>query len=439
MDKFFKLIENVFMGPMTKLANQKHIKAIRDGMVSTIPLTIVGSFFLIIAFPPVPQAWKESMALFQWIQANILNILLPFRLTMGMVAVYAVYNIGHSLAKSYKLDGVSGGTLSLVAFMLTIIPQVAQTTGENPTGLGWVLPMGNLGGAGLFAGMLVAIYAVEILRLFKQKGFVIKMPDGVPESVSRSFEALFPTIAVVVSISILTIFLKFDLHKFFYGIFNPIKTMVNHPAGVIVLVLLITMLWSCGIHGVSVIGAVARPIWIELLNENADALANGIDILPNIAPEPFYQWFVWIGGSGGTLGLVILMMWSKSAHLKNLGRAAFLPGLFNINEPIIFGAPVMLNPFLVIPFIIGPVVTSIITYIAMSINLVGRPVILAPWTFPAPIGAFLATNGSFGAVILVLINIAISTLIFYPFFKAYEKKLVAEEGGLESEALNSNN
>lgn len=435
MEKFFRFIEAKFMEPMTKLANQKHIKAIRDGMVSTIPLTIVGSFFLIIAFPPVPQAWKETVPMFMWIQAHIGDILLPFRLTMGLVAIYAVYNIGHSLAKSYNLDGVSGGTLSLVGFMLSIIPQMAQTTGDNPTSLGWVLPMGNLGGAGLFAGMLLAIYSVEVLRFFKQKGLVIKMPDGVPESVTRSFEALFPTVAVVVSISLLTIFAKFDLHKFFYGVFTPLKNVVNSPFGAIALVLGITMLWSCGIHGVSVIGAVARPIWLELLNQNADALAAGAKVLPNIAPEPFYQWFIWIGGSGGTLGLVLLMLTSKSLHLKNLGRASIIPGIFNINEPIIFGAPVMLNPFLVIPFIVGPVVTTIISYIAMSMNLVGRPVILAPWTFPAPIGAFLSTNGSFGAVILCLLNIAIATLIYFPFFKAYERKLLSEENGLEAEAI----
>lgn len=434
MEKFFKLIESKFMGPMTKLANQKHIKAIKDGMISTIPLTIVGSFFLIIAFPPVPQSWKETVPMFIWIQAHVGDILLPFRLTMGLISIFAVYNIGHSLSKSYNLDGVSGGTLSLVGFMLSIIPQIAQTTGENPTALGWVLPMGNLGGAGLFAGMIVAIYSVEILRFFKQKGFVIKMPDGVPESVSRSFEALFPTIAVVVSISLITIFAKFDIHVFFYGIFSPLKSIVNSPFGTIALVLGITVLWACGIHGVSIIGAVARPIWIELLNQNADALAEGAKILPNITPEPFYQWFIWIGGSGATLGLVLLMLTSKSQHLKNLGRVSLIPGIFNINEPIIFGAPVMLNPFLVIPFALGPLVTTIITYTVMSMNLIGRPAILAPWTFPAPIGAFLATNGSLGAVILCLINLGIVTLIYFPFFKAYEKKLLNEENGLESEA-----
>lgn len=111
MDKFYTAIENVFMKPMTKLAEQRHLKAIRDGMVSTIPLTIVGSFFLIIAFPPVPAAWKESIGMFIWIQKNIGDILIPFRITMGLIAIYATYNIGYSLAKGYKLDGVSGGTL----------------------------------------------------------------------------------------------------------------------------------------------------------------------------------------------------------------------------------------------------------------------------------------------------------------------------------------
>ncbi|MGL5964637.1 MAG: PTS transporter subunit EIIC, partial [Fusobacteriaceae bacterium] len=127
MEKFYSIIENVFMKPMTKLAEQRHLKAVRDGMVSTIPLTIVGSFFLIIAFPPVPEAWKESMSMFIWIKNNIGDILIPFRMTMGLVAIYATYNIGHSLAKSYKLDGVSGGTLSLLAFFLSMMPSVANT------------------------------------------------------------------------------------------------------------------------------------------------------------------------------------------------------------------------------------------------------------------------------------------------------------------------
>ncbi|MGL6114855.1 MAG: PTS sugar transporter subunit IIC [Cetobacterium sp.] len=425
MEKFYSIIENVFMKPMTKLAEQRHLKAIRDGMVSTIPLTIVGSFFLIVAFPPVPASWKETMGLFLWIQKNIGDILIPFRITMGLVAIYATYNIGYSLAKNYKLDGVSGGTLSLVAYFMTIVPSIATSnTGE---GLGFVLPMSKLGGAGLFVGIVTAIFAVETLRFFKTKGITIKMPEGVPDSVARSFEALFPTVAVVLITWFLFVMLKLDIHNIFQSIFNPLKGIVDTPIGAIIMVMLITMLWTAGIHGVSVIGAIARPIWLEMLTANADAMQAGEKVLPYITPEPFFQWFVWIGGSGGTLGLVFLLLFAKSKYLKDLGRATILPAIFNINEPIIFGLPIMLNPFFTIPFILGPVLATIITYSAMALNLVSRPAILAPWTFPAPIGAYLATGGDIRAVFLCIFNIILMGAVYYPFLKAYDKKMSVEE------------
>lgn len=425
MEKFYAIIENVFMKPMTKLAEQRHLKAVRDGMVSTIPLTIVGSFFLIIAFPPVPQAWKESMSLFIWIQKNIHQILIPFRVTMGLIAIYATYNIGYSLSKSYKLDGVSGGTLSLLAYFLTLVP-VLPTNAEGAV-LPYALPMGRLGGAGLFVGILVAILAVEILRFFKEKGITIKMPEGVPDSVARSFEALFPTVAIVILVWTLTVVFKFDIHNIFNTLFTPLKGLVDTPVGAVILVMLITMLWTAGIHGVSVIGAMARPIWLEMLTANADAMQAGEKVLPYITPEPFFQWFIWIGGSGGTLALVALLLFTRSKYLKDLGRATIVPAIFNINEPIIFGLPIMLNPFFTIPFILGPVLATIVSYAVMAMELVSRPAILAPWTFPAPIGAYLATGGDWRAIVLSTFNIVLMGAVYYPFLKAYDKKMAEQE------------
>ncbi len=143
MNKFFEVVEKIFMAPMTKLAEQRHLRAIRDGIVSTMSLIIIGSFFLVIAFPPIP-------ALAELVKPHIGKILFPFRLTMGLMALYASYGIGYSLAKSYKLDGVSGGILSMAAFLLTIVPQTVK-------GIGWVLPMGNLGGSGMFVAIIMSI------------------------------------------------------------------------------------------------------------------------------------------------------------------------------------------------------------------------------------------------------------------------------------------
>ncbi|NMA86869.1 MAG: PTS sugar transporter subunit IIC [Tissierellia bacterium] len=420
MEKFFAWVERVLMPPMAKLSEQRHLRAIRDGIVSTLPLLIVGSFFLIFAFPPIPKlAEKMSPEL-------VGNILIPFRLTMGLMSLYASYGIGYSLARSYKLDGISGGILSMAAFIMTSIPLVMED-------VGFVLPMGNLGGSGMFVAILMAILAVEIMRALQTRNIMFKMPEGVPDSVARSFEALIPAAVVITIIWLVRVMLGFDIQAFIMNLFKPLVKAGNTLPGILIPVLLITLLWAAGIHGVSVVGSIARPIWMVLLDENMAALADGAKVLPNIAPEPFFQWFVWIGGSGATLGLVFLFLTSKSDYLKRLGRASLIPGICNINEPIIFGAPIVLNPLLGIPFIIGPIITSIITYFAMYFNLVARPAITPPWTLPAPIGAYLATNGDWRAIVLVLVNIAIMTAIYFPFFKAYEKQLLQEEQGAVTE------
>jgi len=428
MERFLKWLEEKFMPPMAKLSEQRHLRAVRDGVISTLSLIIVGSFFLIIAMPPV-DAWKAAILPYQ------AKILIPFRLTMGLMSLYAAYGMGYSLAKSYKLDGVSGGVLSLSAFLLTTLPMnvdafVANATKAGVKGgapMGWLLPMGNLGGSGMFVAIICMIFAVETLRILKKYNVTLKMPDQVPESVARSFEALIPAAVIITTVWFIRVWLNFDIQTGIMNLFKPVVNIAgNNIFGVVLPVILITLLWSAGVHGVSVIGSVLRPVWLVLLDANVAAAAAG-QPLPNIAPEPFYQWFIWIGGSGATLGLCILMCFSKSEYLKRVGRFSIIPGIFNINEPMIFGVPMVMNPILAIPFVIGPTVTAIISYFAMSLNLVSRVSILAPWTLPAPIGAFMATKGDWRAVVLVLVNIAITTAIYYPFFKAYERKMIKEE------------
>ena len=415
MNKFFDWLEKYLVPPMTKVSEQRHLKAIRDGIVSTIPLIIVGSFFLVIAVPP--NAWLKEL-----VKPYVNQIMFPYRLSMGIMSVYASFGIAYNLAKSYKLDPLSGGSLGLAAFLLTSIPL-------NFDPEGWVLPLSNLGGAGMFVAILMSIFAVETLRFCKERNLTIKMPKEVPISVANSFAALIPATFIIIPIWIIRDMLNFDIQGNILKIFMPLVTAGNSLPGVLVPVLLITLLWGCGIHGDSVVGTVARPIWLAMLDANAAAQASG-QAIPNIAPEPFFQWFIWIGGSGATIGLVFLMLFSKSQYLKDVGRVSLIPGICNINEPIIFGAPIMLNPLLVIPFIVGPLITGCISYFAMALNLVAKPVVMAPWTLPAPIGAYLATGGDWRAIVLVLINILIVTVIYFPFFKAYEKKLIQE--GLQS-------
>lgn len=416
LEKITDFLENKLSMPMARLAEQRHLRAIRDGIIATLPLIIVGSFFLIIAFPPLPESWGIT----QFLKSNASTILLPYRMTMYIMTMYATWGIGYSLARSYKLDGVTGGILASISFMMTIVPKVVE-------GMGFVMPMGNMGGGGMFVGIIVSIFAVEVLRFTTTKNFRIKMPEQVPPSVARSFEALTPTAIIILFMAIVSYFLKFNWHGFIAKIVDPLVSASDSLPSVLILVFLITLFWSFGIHGVSIIGSIARPLWLQILEQNTSAVAAG-HAAQGIAAEPFYQWFIWVGGSGATIGLVILMATiCKSKYAKSLGRTALVPGIFNINEPAIFGAPIVLNPVLIIPFIITPMVLAIISWIAMSMDLVNKVTVTAPWTLPGPIGAFLATGGDWRAAVLNVVCIIISIIIYYPFVKMYDNKLLSEE------------
>jgi len=257
MNKFVAFLENNLSTPMAKLSEQKHLRAIRDGVVSALPFIIFGSIFLIIAFPPV----AADSAIGQWAAKHIAEILIPYRLTMFIMTLYITFGIGHSLSQSYKLDPLSGGLLSVAAFLFTIGVKMVKD-------IGFVLPMTNLGGHGLFVAMIVSIFSVEMIRLCKTKNITIKMPDSVPTSVSRSFEALIPVTMVLFIMTLITVVAGVDLHSLVDKAVAPLIKAGDTLPGVLIPVFLITFFWSFGIHGVSVVGAVARPVWEVYLANN---------------------------------------------------------------------------------------------------------------------------------------------------------------------------
>ncbi|HDR8094121.1 TPA: PTS sugar transporter subunit IIC [Bacillus cereus] len=426
MNKFVTFLDKNLSGPMARLSEQRHLQAIRDGVISALPFIIVGSFFLIVAFPPLPKDSFISV----WALKNQTSILIPYRLTMFIMSLYIAFGIGYNLAKSYKLDALSGAQLAVCSLLLTLTPELIDKKG-------FMLPMTNLGGHGLFVTMIVSILSVEILRFCKKNNVTIKMPEQVPPSVSRSFEALIPAAFVIIIMSLITVVFKVDVHYVVDKLAAPLVKAGDSYFGVIIPVFLITFFWSFGIHGVSVVGTVARPLWDVYLGKNGEAVASGASQFPFIAPEPFYQWFIWIGGSGATLGLVLAMIvFGRSKYSKALSRTCIVPGIFNINEPVIFGLPIVLNPILIIPFVITPLVTATIAYVATAMGFVTPTHIMPPWTLPAPIGAYLATGGDWRAIVLVLINIAISFLIYLPFFKMYDKNMLEIEKHGDGESVN---
>ena len=425
MQKFLKWIETRLMPPMTKIGMQRHMVAIRNGVISTLSLILIGFFIMVFANFPIP-------AVAEWLAPHIANLTIPFRITMGLMAIYASFAMGDSLAKSYDLDGVTGGVLSLAAFLTLTIPLNVDTvlTEAGEAAIGWVLPMQYLGGAGMFSAILTKIFAVEIYRFFIKWDITIKMPDGVPPAVGRSFGALLPGGFIIIFLWIVRVMLNFDINAFIMSIFNPIADLMgNNMFGALLPMIFIHLLWAAGVHGMNIIGSIVRPMWLMMLDANMAAMADGTPLtqLPYVAPEQFYQWFVTMGGAGVTLVLVFLLFTCRAKYLRDMAKLTFVPGLFNINEPLIFGMPLMMNPVFTIPFVLNPIILTIVSYSAVRLGLVNGFVAYVPWTLPAPIGAYMATGNDWRAIILVLVNLFIAGLIYYPFVKMYDKQMLEEE------------
>lgn len=411
---------------MGAIANNRYLTAIRNGMSVIIPITIIGSIFTIILNFPV-DSWKAFIAPY----TEMLSI--PMNFTINFMAIYVVIGIASNLAADYKLDRVSTSALAVLAFLITAItPSTIDATVAKKAGLavsGVVLPTGNFGAQGLFDAILVSIVTVEIVRVFIAHNWVIKMPKGVPTAVINSFMALIPGAVIIALAFIVKVVLKFDINSALQWVFSPIGAFgKDNLASVIIPILLITIVWVFGIHGMVIATPILYPYWYANLNANVNAVT-AHQAIPHFMTEQFFQWFVWIGGAGATLSLAILMiLFGKSKFAKTMGGVTIIPGIFNINEPLIFGIPIIMNPFLAIPFILAPIAMGVFTWFIMGVlHLVAFPIVVAPWTLPGPIGAFFATGFDWRAIVLSIVNILIGCVVYWPFFKAWDKRQLQQE------------
>ncbi|MDF7639229.1 PTS transporter subunit EIIC [Lactobacillus sp. ESL0791] len=443
MNKFFNFLEKRILPPLNKIANTKVIRGIMNAGLAAVPFTIVASIFLIIG--NLPQIFPFAADFLSKTILRFANFyILGSTMALGSIAIYYSIAVGYYYIEEYRkageeqLNSFTGALLSLFAFLLTIpsvnfkdgLAQGANVKPVNGVGVvnglsltgGWIT---RFGGIGIFISIITGIVAVQLYRLCVNKNITIKMPEGVPDGVSRSFAALVPAILVAFVMIVMNVILGMfhtDLHMLLSAPFAFVKNLTGSWAGVMVILLLIHLLWIVGVHGTAIIkNSFINPILIVALTENI----NGAH---NIFAGDFISMWVFIGGAGGTLGLVLLMAFkAKSDQLKTLGKTALLPAIFNINEPVIFGAPIVYNPYLIIPFIINPMVLASIAYFAIKIGFVGYVNAAIAWILPVGVGAWIGTRGSLTAVLVALINLAVSVLIYYPFFKLYDNKLAKEE------------
>lgn len=417
MDKFLDVLQEK-MGPIAyKLDSNRYLSAIKTGFFGAMPILIIGSVFLLFANLPIP-GYADFMASIMG-ENWTTYFMVPYDMTMNIMTIFVVFGIAKDLAHYYKVDDLAAVVIAVVAFFI-LTPTIADTGGANG------IPTSNLGASGLFVGMITAILAVEISRWVEQRGWTIKMPDSVPSNVARSFTALIPAFFVIVIFDLIRIGFSFTAYDtaqaFIFQILQtPLTALGSSLPATIVILLFEGLLWSFGIHGSNIVGAVMQPIWLSLTADNAAAFS-AHEALPHIVNYQFYSNFIKLGGAGGTLGLAILCVFvAKSAQFKTLGKLAIAPGIFNINEPLIFGIPIVLNPVMMIPFIITPVVLAIVAYFAMATGLVdftnGTNL---PWTTPPIVSGFLL-NGWRGALLQV-VQIGLSMAIYFPFFKLEDNK-----------------
>ncbi|AUJ60682.1 PTS cellobiose transporter subunit IIC [Bacillus velezensis] len=437
MNKVNQFLEEKVMPIAGKIASQRHLQALRDGIILTMPLIIIGSFFLIIGNLPIP-GYADFMAKTfgsAWSQ----KLQYPVDATFEIMGLVAAFGIAYRLAEKYGVDALSAGAISLAAFLLATpykVPFLPSGAKEEIM-VGGGIPLSLMGSKGLFVAMIIAMLSTEIYRLIIQRNFVFKMPDGVPPAVSKSFVALIPGFAVIFLIWGARLIVEATPFESLHNIVSvvlgtPLSILGGSLGGSLVAEAVQMLLWACGLHGANIVGGVMAPIWFGAMDANRIAFQAG-DALPNIFTQQFFEIWINIGGSGATLALVVTMfLRSRSKQMKQLGKLAIGPAVFNINEPIIFGMPIVMNPMLLIPFIITPLVTLVFTYIGMSTGLVAKPAgIAVPWTMPPIFSGYLATGGKISGAVMQAINITTAFIVYYPFFRMWDSQKLKEENELE--------
>lgn len=430
----FSKVESVLMPVAVKLGQNKVLIAIRDGFLITTPLIIVGSIFLLIANFPVPH-WSEFWAgIFGTGWENWVTRVSGA--VFDTVGFFSCLGTAYAYAREIKSDAIQAAAVAAISFLI-LTPNTIEIKGADPVG---ALSFDYLGTNGIFIGLVVAFVSVIVYSYTTKKGWTIKMPDGVPPAVTKSFAALVPSAIVMLIFFLVNILFGLTpfetAHNFIYEILQvPLKGAGNTLIAQIIYSLACTIFWFFGINGPAVANSVFGPITKVLTMENLDAFQHGKD-LPNIFTDPFSNFFTNFGGGGSTLSLVIVMMlFCRSKRIKQLGRLAIVPGIFGINEPIIFGLPIVLNPIIIIPFILTPTVNLLLSTFVTEIGLIPYTTgVSLPWTTPIGFSGYLST-GSVVAAIYQFALLALGCLIYYPFIKALDKQYLKDEADAEAAKL----
>ena len=401
--------------PLTALSENTYLSAIRAGMVSIVPLTIIGGVFLIIAYLPV-AGWES------FVTPYLPLLKIPVAATFGLLSIFACFSIAYDLGKQLGQEAFVSATIATIIFLMIHIRL------EDA-----MLAMDHLDSKGLFTAIIIALVCVRVQKLFTDYNAVIKLPKNVPPVVYESFLSLTPLLFLVIVFWWLRFVVGFDIDAAVQGAFKPLVFALNTLPGILLYALVVTMLWSVGINGDNAMDAIVAPIVLQYLAANVEAMQQG-QPLPYITASGFFSTFVNVGGTGATLGLALVLCNSKDAGYRKVSRMSLPTQIFQINEPIFFGIPIVLNPVFMIPYVLSALALTFCSYALMYFDLIQRPYINIPWSTPPIIGHYLITGGDWRAAAWGAISIIISICIYYPFAKIAERtRLKSEAAGVGNE------
>lgn len=421
-----------------KINSLRYIKVIKNAFAGLLPVIITGAFATLLS----AMVFDTTTGL---AAVNGFGFLAEFKplaaainyVTLSFLTISAAFLIGVELGKLNQLTGAFSGVVAVMSY-LVINPTFYNLVDADgkATLVENVIAKQYTDTKGLFLGMFVAIIAIEFYSwLNRQDKLRVKMPEGVPPNVANAFSALIPTIITVVTVGTFGFIFKMLTGQYIYDMMyavvqKPLESIIQGLPGIFALMLISQFLWLIGIHGNQMIKPIREPLLLGAIAVNADAYAQGKEI-PNIITMPFWDMYMSMGGSGVTIGLVIaILIFGRRADYKEVTKIGLIPSFFNINEPIIFGLPIMLNPIMAIPFIITPLVTGAIGYVATAVGFAAKAIVMVPWPTPPLISGYLATAGNIGAVITQLICILVSIAIYTPFVFIANKQAQKEQNTL---------
>lgn len=426
---FVQKLNEVLTPVLQKFGNEKHMQALSNGMLFGLPFLVIGSFFLIVANPPINiNRYHAQTANFfmkmlagwkYWAIAHYQQITQPYNLTMGLFGVICAFGIAYELSQNYKrVHPATDGMISLVSYLMVTTNVDKQSR----------ISLNYLGTNGMFVAILIGLLSVEVTRLVDRHGWKVRLPNSVPPMVANFINSLIPLLAnifVFYGCNLIVIALTHDnFPNFVMKVLTPATTIANSLWGFVLIVTIGNLFWLIGVHGSSMVFPIIFAIGIAASGANAAQIAKGVAPTHLMNLQMFR--IAVLGGSGNSLALVLLMMRSKVEKYKALGRLSLIPVICSINEPVIFGVPICFNPVLAIPFVISPDINLILTYFAEKFHLIGLGYIIDPSFTPFFAQAYMCSM-DWRNVIFWCLLVVLGIFIYLPFFRVAEANELSKQ------------